>query len=261
MNHSYISSIVFLFLCCTTVSFGQDGALDLSFHPQSIGFEDGANGAINAYEELPDGKFLIAGEFTEYNGAKSIRIAKVNSDGSLDTSFNPGAGATGPDGTTITTVKAQPDGRILIAGSFNFYDGVPRSGIARLKTDGSLDETFDPGTGTAGINFVFNILLENDGKIILVGQFGSYNGFQKRGIVRINSDGSLDDTFQNGIGVNNYVQTIVKQADGKLLIGGDFNRYDGLFANNIARLNSDGTLDESFNSGSGANDRVIDIKI
>ena len=90
----------------------------------------------------------------------------------------------------IYTSSIQSDGRIIISGSFDTYNGVARNGIARLNTDGSLDITFNPGTGVN--NNIFKTSLQSNGKIIISGSFDTYNGVARNRIARLNTDGSLD---------------------------------------------------------------------
>src|SRR5690606_5239549 len=90
-----------------------------------------------------DGKVVIGGAFSSINGTVRDRIARLNTDGSLDTTFNPGTGAN----DLVTSISIQSDGKIIIGGWFIFYNGTAIKRIARLNTDGSLDNTFDPGTG------------------------------------------------------------------------------------------------------------------
>jgi len=111
----------------------------------------------------PDGKILVAGEFTDSNGTGRNRITRLNADGSLDTGFDPGTGADG----IVRSVTLRPDGRIIVGGSFSSMNGIPRTRLARLEPNGTLATTFDPGTGANST--VRSIALQADGKIILGG--------------------------------------------------------------------------------------------
>lgn len=222
-----------------------DGSLDTSFNTHLA-----LDGVVNAMILLSDGKVLIAGEFTTYNGVSRNYIARINSDGTLDTSFNPGTGA----GYTITCMVQQPDGKIIIGGLFNTYNGVNRVRIARLNADGSLDTTFNPGTGAD--SSVHTIALQSDGKILVGGLFENFNNVEQKSIVRLNANGSIDTTFDigtSGLGV----LSIVMQPDNKILIGGFFSTFNGIARNRIARLNADGSVDTTFDPGIGANHIVL----
>ena len=223
----------------------QPGTLDATFNPGT-----GADNQIYSLIQQPDGKIIIGGDFTTYNGTARTRIARLNSDGSLDASFNPGSGTD----NYVLSMARQPDGKILIAGFFTNYNGTARNRVARLNSDGTLDASFNPGSGAN--NVVYSIVVQPDGKILIGGIFTTYNGTARNRIARLNTDGSLDASFGPGSGANQVVYPIVVQPDGKILIGGEFTTYNGTARNRIARLNNDGSLDASFNPGSGANDYV-----
>ena len=170
------------------------------------------------------------------------RLVRLLTDGTIDPSFNPVFGSPG----TVSVVAAQPDGKVIAAGPFAFMNGTQRGGIARLNADGSLDATFNPGTGFAGTPG--RLAIQGDGKILAAGGFTQYNGVTVPGIVRINTDGSIDDTFSvttSGVG------TVALQPDGKILISGNFNTVDGISRTGIARLETTGALDLSFNINLG----------
>jgi uncharacterized delta-60 repeat protein len=172
-------------------------------------------------------------------------------EGTLDTSFDPGAGADGE----VDAIAVQPNGKIIIAGDFTSYRGVSRNSIARINADGTLDSTFDPGTGTGPDHRLYAIALQDDGKILIGGSFASYNETPRNGIARVNADGTLDTSFDPGTGVTGNVLAIALQ-NGKILIGGDFDSYNGTTRNYVARLDENGSLDTTFNPGTGPNDRV-----
>ena len=231
-----------------------DGTLDIIFNPGT-----GANGVIDAIAIQSDGKIIIGGRFTSYNGKARNNIARLNADGSLDTSFDPGTGSNAtsiitPAESSLATISIQSDGKIIIGGSFTSYNGITRNGIARLNTNGSLDASFNPGTGVNGgltLTIIIATSIQSDGKILIGGDFNSYNGTGRNNIARLNADGSLDVSFNPGIGANNQVRTISPQSDGKIILGGLFNSYNGTASNYIARLNTNGSLDASFITGIG----------
>jgi uncharacterized delta-60 repeat protein len=208
-----------------TSAAGQDGAVDPTFQSGS-----GPNNDVGAIAVQTDGKILIGGNFTSYNGVGRNRIARLNADGSLDPGFEPGAGSNGH----VETMAMQTDGKVLITGGFTSYNGVGRNRIARLNPDGSLDPGFEPGVGTN--NSVLAIVVQGDGKILIGGFFTTYNGVGRNRIARLNADGSLDPGFEPGAGANSVVQTIAVQGDGKVLIGGFFTSVDTSPQSKIARL-------------------------
>jgi uncharacterized delta-60 repeat protein len=222
-----------------------NGSLDWSFDPGT-----GTNNTVSAVAVQPDGKILLAGSFTGYNGVARGRLARVNTDGTLDGSFDPGTGANG----TISRLALQPDGRVLLSGGFASYNGTTRNRIARASSDGTLDSTFDPGTGPSGT--LSTLALLPDGTILIGGWFTSYNGAALQHIARLNPDGTLDTSFDPGTGADSFVDSIALQSDGKAIIGGGFRSYNGTTRNRLARINPDGSLDTSFDAGSGPNGSV-----
>lgn len=226
-----------------------NGSLDSSFNPGTGTGVLGGN-PINSISLQLDEKIVIGGNFTNYNGTTCNRIARLNTDGSIDNSFNPISGAN----NYIKSIAIQPDGKIIIGGSFTSYDGIMRNHISRLNSDGSLDNEFDPGTGASGSTPSINsIAIQPDGKIIIAGQFTTYNGIDRNCIARLNADGSLDNDFNPGSGATaGVIYSAALQPDGKIIIGGSFTGYDGIIRIRIARLNADGGIDSSFNPGAGA---------
>lgn len=230
------------------VRLNTNGSIDTSFNQGT-----GANNYVNSISIQTDGKIIIGGNFNSFNGVVTNRIARLNTNGTIDNTFNIGTGANGGFNGIYSTL-IQSDGKIIIGGDFTSYNGNPINCIARLNTDGTLDPSFNPGTGTN--NKVRTITIQSDGKIIIGGDFTSYNGTGRNYIARLNIDGSLDVSFNPGMGANSYVFASSIQNDGKIIIGGDFTSYNVTSRNYIARLNSDGTLDVSFNPGTGANNPV-----
>jgi uncharacterized delta-60 repeat protein len=230
-------------------------------------------------------KILLVGSFIGYSGSYSngVGIARLLANGNIDTSFNSGSisgGATrGVSGSNseIRTLYVYPDdaplgnaGKILIGGMFKFYNGVAREKIARLNPDGSLDMTFNPNNGIVYKPELGNIagfssspqaiVVQSDGKIVVGGFFRLFNGYPKHGVLRLNNDGSIDNSFNLSyinLGYPNpgldagHVQKIVLQPDDKIIIGGYFARYNNLGRNSIARLGIDGELDTTFDPGAG----------
>lgn len=131
---------------------------------------------------------MIAGIFTSYNGKSANNIARLNSDGSLDESFNPGKG---PD-LDIYDIEVMPDNKVLVVGRFNYFDDNLVNRIVLLNDDGSINSEFKSGIGAA--DEIYCISLDKD-KIYLGGSFDSFNGHTTDGVVRLNKDGSVDKEF------------------------------------------------------------------
>ena len=252
-----------------------DGTLDIVFDPgASGGIQSPA--AINELALQSDGKIVVAGNFSKLGGELHDNIARLNPDGTLDTSFNPGTQG------SVYVLAVQPDGKIVVGGRFNDMDGESRGNLARLNPDGTLDAAFNLGTRGAvfagpkvsiwpeGDGAVNTLALQADGKIVVGGNFATLGNSPCCGIARLNPDGALDTAFAPGMdwpvsglrwlvdaggitnfapGMNGPVRTLAIQADGKIVVGGDFTGFaeGGAWRYPITRLNSDGTLDISFN--------------
>lgn len=223
-----------------------NGTADLSFNTGS-----GANSSVYDMKVLSTGKILIAGNFRLYNGAVRNRIAQLNSDGTLDTTLNSNLLID----AAVDTFEVQPDGKILIGGSFTKVGTASRNLLARLNADFSLDTTFSIGTGFSPTR-VTDIALQSNGKMIVVGYFTSFNGVACKRVVRLNANGTLDTTFNVGTGADGSISSVVIQSDGKVILFGGFSNFNGVAKSGIVRLNTDGSLDTTFITGTGLNGTV-----
>lgn len=226
------------------------GSIDNTFNTGS-----GFNGTVFTIAIQSDGKILVGGQFSTYNGNIANNIIRLNSDGSIDNTFNTGSGFN----SYVNTLLIQSDGKILCGGSFTTYDGNTLNRIIRLNSDGTIDNTFNTGSGFDST--VNTISIQSDGKILVGGYFNNYDGNTASGIIRLNSNGTIDNTFNIGSGFNSPVLSITIQPDGKIICGGLFTSYSGNTSNYIIRLNSDGSIDNTFNSGSGFDSIVLTITI
>ena len=202
------------------------GAPDPSFVPGS----DPTN------PSFPEGGSSISLIFVQADGTIDVGgtglDARVNADGTPDTSFSPAAG-------TGSLLAVQPDGKLLVASG---------SGVARLNVDGSLDTSF---TGAALTCTVAAAVVQSDGRIVVVGTQDSVGNGASIYIyvTRLNTDGSLDASFQSGLtSASSVVECAAVQSDDKILIGGTYytNRS---FTSGVIRLNADGSPDTSFEAG------------
>ncbi len=229
-----------------------DGSIDTNFMASP---NNGANYAVNCVALQSDGGILIGGSFTSFNGTNRFHIARLNTDGSLDLSYNTGLGAN----TNVNAIAIQSDGNAIIAGSFTQINGTNRNYIARLNTSGGLDPTFNAGTELNGP--VNTIAIQGDGKIVVGGDFTQVNGQNQGYIARLNTDGTVDTNFNVGTGADHPVYALAFQTDGRIVVGGAFNFINLFSRNSIARLNSDGSLDPSFDPGSGADDTIYTVAL
>ncbi len=244
-------------LIITTLLFfkaalSQNGTNDAGYTIGS-GFD---GGAYTAGVQPSDDKTIVSGWFSSYNGAEANQLVRLNTDGTIDGTFSSG---TGVGGSGARVIAFQPnDEKIMIGGYFDTYNGIAVNSICRLNTNGTLDGTFQV---TECNDQVTAIAVQADGKVIVGGWFTSINSTAKSCIVRLNADGTIDNTFITGTGADLYVSAIAIQSDGKIVIGGNFTSYNGTNINRIARLNTDGTLDGTFNVGNGADAAVRDMLI
>jgi uncharacterized delta-60 repeat protein len=213
------------------------------------GFDDGVNTVVPTNDGT---KIYCGGRFTTYNGSSCNGIVRLNTDGTIDTGFSVGTGFNIGSGTEVWKILVQSNDKIIVIGEFTSYKGTTYNRIVRLNTDGTVDSGFSIGTGlnNSGLNGV----LQSDGKVIVVGDFTSYNGATVSYIVRLNTDGTRDTGFSSGSGLGGtYKQLwgVDVQTDGKIVIAGAFTSYNGTSRNHICRINSDGTIDTSFNPGTG----------
>jgi uncharacterized delta-60 repeat protein len=186
--------------------------------------------SINVIAATPSGQVYVGGGFTSYNGFPINRIARLHTDGTVDGTFDPGTGPNAP----VQAMKLQPDGKLLIAGSFTMVDGTTAVRIARLLPNGKLDTTFNTGSGAS--SNVRNIGLQRNGKIILTGDFTTYNGVSSPRVVRLFPDGSRDTTFNVGAGFNGTVFGVTVQENGGIVLAGNFSQYQTWTVGKVVRL-------------------------
>ena len=204
-----------------------------------------ANATVRAVVSQTDDRVLIGGDFTNINGVVLNRIARLSYDGTTDTSFNAGAGADSPVYAIAETFISGAR-KIMIGGSFTVINSIGRNSVARLNDDGSIDTGFDPGPGANGTVYALAVYPTNTvhgGQVLIGGSFTAVRGVGRKGIARLNADGSLDTTFNPGMGASDVVRAVAIQSDGRVLIGGSFTNVNGVALNRIARLNGDGSVD------------------
>ena len=245
-----LSTLAFLVLI-THVVFGQVGSNDPTFNPsdQGFGYGDGAWSGIGGLALQPDGKVLVGGSnsntstFSVQGYGTSSVIVRLNADGTADPTFIPPLVT--PVVRSAGNIVLQPDGKVLMAGTFLAVSGTTVNNIARMNADGSLDATFN--TGGAGTNgTVYDMVLQPDGKIILAGAFTSVNGTAANRLVRLNANGTVDPGFNVGSGPNMEAYTLRLLNDGRLLVGGRFTSFNGTTAGWVVRLQVSGALDPAF---------------
>jgi uncharacterized delta-60 repeat protein len=224
-------------------SFSGDGKVDLNLPNSDSG---------EAITLQSDGKILVAG--SSNNGANDFTVFRLNTDGSLDTSFSGDgiANASISSGADIPYgIAVQSDGKILLAGNAN-----DQIALARFNTDGTIDTSFSGDgsliTNVQNYGFGSDVKVQSDGKILVAGSShpgGPYNFV----VTRYNSDGSLDTSFGGGDGIvitdingeQNKARSLIIQPNGKIIVAGEINT-SGITNFGLVRYNSDGTLDTDF---------------
>ena len=227
-----------------------NGSVDTTFNPGT-----GADDLVYSLVLQSDGKVLVGGAFTTINAVSRNGIARLKTDGSLDTTFNPGTGAS----PGVTCLALQSDGKVLVGGRFTTINGVLRNRLARLNATGGVDTVFNPGTGAD--SDVYSLVLQSDGKVLVGGGFASINGTARPCLARLTASGGLDSTFNPGTGPSDWVYSLALQPDGKVLVGGQFTSINGTTRSDIARVNADGSLDSTFDPGTGANGTVNSLAL
>ncbi|MGB0578969.1 MAG: Calx-beta domain-containing protein, partial [Limisphaerales bacterium] len=246
----------------TLTIIDNDGTAGLDF---DFKVTNGFNGEVFALAEQSIGAenyILAGGSFTTFEGTNRVRLARLfRSNGALDTSFNTGLG---PD-NTVYAVEVQRDGRILIGGDFVNIGPSARQRVARFLPNGTVDPSFSPLTGAD--NSVVSLVEQPNGRILVGGRFSRFGNSSGRGLVRLNASGTVDPSFNVGVGVNGIVSHVLLYTNTvstnlmKVLVGGSFSSYRGENVNNLMRLNSDGSLDTTFTTGSGTDGAVFDIAL
>ena len=231
------------------IRLNPDGTIDNTFD-SGTGFD---SDVYTIFQDSIDGKYLVSGDYTMYNNTSAGSIIRLNNNGSIDYSFTGGTGF-----TNSATFIIKDDDKYLVGGTFYTYSGVSVNRIIRLNNDGTIDNTFSSGSGFN--DYVSIIVKDSNGKYLIGGNFTSYSGVTANRIIRLNPDGTIDNTFSYGSGFNNIPGWMIQDVDnGKYLIGGNFTSYSGVTRNRIIRLNNDGSVDNTFNIGTGFDNAVYII--
>jgi uncharacterized delta-60 repeat protein/uncharacterized repeat protein (TIGR01451 family) len=266
-----------------------NGTLDSTFLNELA-----ANDHVLVIAVQDNGKILLGGEFTEYDGVSKNRLVRLNDDGSIDENFQIGSGFNeGLSYGEICSIVIQSDGKILVGGSFENFNGLDNYGLVRLEQSGKIDTTFNfNDENEVSSNYIYglalsendeifigarngvfkltmdgridnsfnvelndedvhSILIQDDGGVIIGGEFTEVNSSPLEYLVKLNSDGTIDSSFQANGKVNNEVFVISKSSDNKILVGGRFSSFNGKSCYSLIRLNANGEKDASLNLGEG----------
>ncbi len=295
-----------------------NGSQDTSFNAGGVGFQRQSPGSIRAIAVQADDKIIIGGLFDSINDTLRIKLARLNTDSSLDESFQvnvSGANNSFSRISNIYHIVVKPDGKMLISGNFDYLvNGVTKSNLAQLNSDGSIDTTFNlnvgildaftccglgtnkpvlstenklfvgtsrlnsnasipiklSGNGILDTTFnpnifpaytlvdIWGIAVQPDGKVIIGGNHRGSQGPNKSFVLRLNLDGSVDQTFQINQEDNRYIADLALLPNGKILvvIGNQFSNVPSTQQSDVLRLNNDGSIDASFDPGTSADGRI-----
>ncbi|MCI1187599.1 T9SS type A sorting domain-containing protein [Hymenobacter sp. DH14] len=228
----------------SVVRLNADGTIDAAFQ-QNLG----ATSNVYRVDRQSNGQLLLTSFTTTATlmagGISRNTILRLNADGTGDATFDAGAGTnTASSGSSVDFSLPLPNGQVLATGGFNSFNGTPANNIVRLNATGSIDATFNPGTGPD--DYIGTSALLPSGKYLIAGYFSSYNGVTNPAVARLNADGSPDRTFASALPTGSSVDNFAVQPDGRIVVAGYF-PY-ATVTNGLLRLNADGSLDNTFNS-------------
>lgn len=206
-----------------------DGSVDTTFNPGT-----GFDGPVRSLAIRSDGMIWAGGNFSKYNGQSSRGVALLNANGTWDS--RPAQ----PDTKEIYWV-GNAGNSLYLGGAFGKVGGTPTGNLARLNADGSLDMNFLKGAGANGT--VYGGAVLSDGSLIIVGAFSSYNGTARKGVVKLKPDGSVDNSFKPGAGASGEVYSVKPIEDGRMVLTGSFQSFDGTACNGTIRLDKNGKID------------------
>lgn len=244
--------------------FNADGSLDSSFaQPDIRGSANQINTIrVNAVVVRPDGSVVFGGGFTTVNGEERSRLAVLDSTGGLEPELTDVIRGPG----SIAALTAGREGSFYVGGTFTHLAGLSRNGMARVKSDGSVDPDFDPQiTGTADLGFLTDtvsaVLVQGDGKILAGGLFNRVGDEARQNLVRLNVDGSIDATFAPvAFGASQTrVLSLAQSSARRILVGGYFTTVNDEPHQTLVRLNEAGTVDPDFANGITFGGGVIQV--
>jgi len=228
------------------IRLGTDGLPDASMTQVA-----GVDGGVNALVAGGSANVTVAGDFLQ----PTRRVARFLADGGPDGTFTPGQGPN----LIVHSIASHPSGGFVIGGAFSDYNGFARAHVAKVYGSGLPDQGWVPGVVAGGI--VWALAVQSDGKTLIGGSFTNVAGQTRNRLARLNANGTLDFGFNPGTGLNADVRAITIQADGRILIGGNFTNYNGTTRIRVARVEANGNLDPVFDPGRGADNVVYSMAL
>lgn len=218
------------------VKLSSTGVPDSAFTTQT---GTGSNNTLMTVAVQSDGKILTGGSVTSFNSVSVGRLLRLNANGSLDTAFNTALG-TGITAGGPNAMAVQSDGKILVGGSLTVFNGATVGRLIRLNSDGTPDSTFISNIGTGPNSTIMRILIGQNNKIYAAGYFSSWNGSPVTGVVRLNSDGTVDTTFSLTVAGDGFNGTVydadISTDENSLFVAGDFMNFNGTPVNRLAQI-------------------------
>jgi hypothetical protein len=213
----------------------------------------GFNGVVLAIDYQSDGKIIVGGNFTDFNGNTVNRICRLNPDGTEDNTFTSNIG-TGFD-SVVLTIKVQPDDKILVGGDFTDFNGTAINFICRLNSDGREDFTFIANIGSGFDSSVNSIKLLSDNTIIVGGNFIDFDGSTVGRIAKLDSKGTYNSSFTTnaGTGFNDAVLSLDIDPSDNIYVGGVFTDFNGTTVSCAAKMSGAGVQNSTFSTNISTN--------
>ncbi len=218
-----------------------NGVVDPTFDPGA-----GPNDSVTCLAVQADGKVLVGGYFDSFSGVVAMKLARLQTNGVVDPTF---ISTNAPEGRT-DALAVQPDGKILLGGDFTHLAGASRSGFARVHANGLLDTGFVPAL-TAGPQAwqqsgADRILVLPDNRILAAGELYTSPSQPYSGLLRFETNGALDPTFQTTASRDMAYTALCRQPDGKLLVSSIRESGTYFYLTFARRLSANGVPDPSF---------------
>ncbi|MCW5898399.1 MAG: delta-60 repeat domain-containing protein [Flavobacteriales bacterium] len=224
------------------VRLNNDGTVDASWNTSGAG----PSNQVMDIAVMSDGRIVIAGNFVTYNGVNSYFITRLLPNGDRDPTFNIPPNAING---AVLAIDVQSHNKVVAVGEFFVCYGHSMPYIARFLVDGAVDLAFDIGSGFNAVTR--DVLVLPDDRILVGGDFGSYNGNSSWGLALLTAEGPydtgmvMDPGFTGGFGT---VRKVMRQPNGKIIVGGSFAFHNGQPSHALARIHLDGSRDPAFTS-------------
>lgn len=204
------------------------------------GFRAKVKYEVRAVLSLEGGRVALAGLFNTVNDVAINHLAVLKADGALDPAFRVGTGTDLP----VFAMARGPGGTLVVGGEFTSVQGLSAARIARILPDGAVDSTFQ--TWSAADGPVDTLAVDGEGRTVIGGRFGRVEGRVRGGVARLDGAGRLDTAFAGGLGASGTVRVVAVDGQDRVLVGGEFDRFDGAPAGRIVRLTASGVRDPGF---------------